>query len=508
MVTVLIVSMLSLTTIFSIYEINSKIREKTEIGLTNMAVALSYDPMISYHIGLPSGAEVIDPYVNEIRERTGVTYIVVTDMKGIRYSHCLPERIGKPFSNNSIKRAIATGDVYTYESVGTLGLTVKAFAPIFRDHQQVGVVVVGTLKGNILKEYASFIVVLIPVMLGISLIGYIGAKQLAKSIKKTIYGLEPTEIALLLKEREVILDNITDGLIAVNSEGVISVINEYAKNLLELEADLVGMSLQCLHPKMERYFNKVINSEKDFLNVEQKLNEQLKIMSNYSVIVEKKEVVGAILTFKNMSDIELLIEELAGVKDLNWDLRAQNHEFMNKLQTISGLIQLEEYDEALHYIQDITEKRNEMIACLEQIKEVSISALILGKYNRASEAKIKFSIDPNTSLTNLPSDLTGVEFGCVIGNLLENSIEALRGQQDGEIYLSIVEEEAKVVITIINNGPKIEEELRDKIFERGLSTKGDNRGLGLSNVMQILTEVNGRLYLESTEEETVWVVEV
>ena len=505
MVMIIIISVLFLVTTFSLNQINKKILEKTKTGLIDMAITISYSPIIQENVGQPFGEKIINSYVNKIRIETGVKFITVTDNNRIRYSHPNEEQVGKPFSNNNIDRAILNGDTYTDEGLGSMGVTIKAFAPIFKDRTQVGVVCVGVLKDSILDEYLEFSKGIIPIIVFVAIFGFFATKIVAKSIKKTIYGLEPVDIALLLNEKDIILNNIADGIIAVDKHGKISLINDKAKEILGIDKDLTNYTIEVLDIKIAKSFKKILNDGIPITNIEQKLDRYTSIISNYLVVKDNDTTLGTIVTFKNKTEVEVLIDELAGIKKINWDLRAQNHEFMNKLHTILGLIQLCEYEEANKYIIDISKNRNEITLALENIKEVSISALLLAKYNRASEAKVTMIIDKESTLNEIPLGMSIIQLGCIIGNIIENSIEAVIGVPNGEVYISITQEE-KLEIIIENNGHKIEEKYLDKIFKSGFSTKGDNRGLGLSNVLEIIDGVNGIINIESSETETIWYI--
>lgn len=507
MTLIIIILIVSLLSAFSLNTEIREIRKRLEIDLVRMSIILASNPIIQHNIGEEKGHEIINVYAEVMRQKTEVDFIVVTDMNAIRYSHTNAEKLGKPFSNSSINRAINNGDTYVEESKGVKGVTIKAFTPVISGGNQVGVVCVGVKKDYIAKAYKNFIIKMIPFILVVVAIGFIAAIVLSRNIKKQIYGLEPEEIAQLLKEREVIIDGITDGLIAISKLGKITLVNEKAKELLGIDDSCINKDISNLHHKILNKFNEVIESKSPIINLEQKLNDKVTIVSNYSLLENNGAILGAIMTFKRMDDVSVLIEMLAGVEKLNWDLRAQNHEFMNKLQTISGLIQLDRYKEALEYIHITTIKRNEIIKTLDNIKVVSIAALLLAKLEKAEEAKISMNIDSESNLKTLPKGINEIELGCIIGNLLENSIEALKGKKDGEIKIKI-DQEDKLKIIVSNNGEEISKETRAKIFLRGYSTKGDNRGLGLSNICEIIYGASGELSLNSTSEKTEWIVEI
>ena len=507
MTLIIIIFIVSLLSGFALNTEIREIRKRLESDLVRMSITLASNPIIQHNIGKENGSEIINVYAETMRQKTEVDFIVVTDMNAIRYSHTNGERLGKPFSNSSIDRAIKHGETYVEESKGVKGVTVKAFTPVFSEGNQVGVVCVGVKKDYIAKAYKKFIIQMIPFTLIVVTVGFIAARLLAKNIKKQIYGLEPEEIAQLLKEREVIIDGITDGLIAISKFGKITLVNERAKELLGVDDSCINKDISILHTKIFNQFNEVIERKSPIINLEQKLNDNITIVSNYSLLENNGIILGAIMTFKRMDDVSVLIEMLAGVEKLNWDLRAQNHEFMNKLQTISGLIQLDRHKEALDYIHITTIKRNEIIKTLDNIKVISIAALLLAKLEKAEEAKLSMHIDSTSNLKTLPKGINEIELGCIIGNLLENSIEALKGKKNGEIKIKI-DQEDKLRIIVSNNGAEISKESREKIFVRGYSTKGDNRGLGLSNICEIIYGASGELRLNSSSEKTEWIVEI
>jgi two-component system CitB family sensor kinase len=191
-----------------------------------------------------------------------------------------------------------------------------------------------------------------------------------------------------------------------------------------------------------------------------------------------------------------MAEELTGIKKITYALRAQNHEFMNKLHTISGLIQLEEYDKAVEYISDISQQRQGIMGTLtNRIKNVNIAGLLLAKYNKATEAKISIEIDPKSYLTQIPEHITEDEICSVIGNLIENAIDELVKIENGKLLVRLNSNENGLKIWIEDNGPGIDEKIRDKIFQRGVTTKEGNRGIGLSIVKQIIDSAGGTIRL-------------
>lgn len=212
---------------------------------------------------------------------------------------------------------------------------------------------------------------------------------------------------------------------------------------------------------------------------------------------QQGKVIGAIASFRDKTEVTRIAEELTGVKKMAWSLRAQNHEFMNKLHTIAGLIQLEEYEQALEFISDVARVRSNISNILtENIKDPSIAALLLAKYNKAEECRVNLKIDEGSKLSKLPEYITSEEIVSVLGNLIENSLDEVKNDGTGLIYIKIIEDGHFLNIKIRDNGGGIPLEIRDKIYEQGFSTKEGQRGHGMYIVKKIIDESNGIIELD------------
>lgn len=446
--------------------------------------------------------KVISEYVDmQLKNLELVDYITVADNKGVRYSHPNPQMIGKNFEGGDEDRVVRLGETYVSQATGTLGKSLRAFAPVYdENHQEIGFVSVGTLIERIekAKHLAVFYIILIG--LGGLSAGSVGAFLLANHIKKILLGLEPDEITKLYHEKIGILDAIHEGLVAIDQEGRITLMNDSALQILgfdkdEMKNQVIGRDVEEVVPNT-RMMNILSTRQAEF-DDEQKLQDTV-ILTNRIPIMNKGQVIGVIASFRDKTEVRKMAEELTGVKKLAWSLRAQNHEFMNKLHTIAGLIQLEEYEEALQFISDVARIRTEVSHILtNQIKDSSISALLLAKYNKAEECRIKLTIDEGSRLNKLPEGVNAQDLGSVIGNLIENSLDEVKNDGTGRIDIRIVEEAQFLTIQVKDNGGGIPAELQEKIFEQGFSTKEGQRGCGLSIVKKIIEECGGAICLTS-----------
>lgn len=332
------------------------------------------------------------------------------------------------------------------------------------------------------------------------LIGSVGAFLLSNNIKHTLLGLEPEEISRLYHEKAGILDAIHEGLVAIDAEGRITLMNDSAFQILHYNKKkemngILGHNVEEVIPNT-RMLN-VLKTGKAELDDEQSLNNTV-IVTNRIPIISKGKVVGVIASFRDKTQMAILAEELTGAKKLAWSLRAQNHEFMNKLHTIAGLIQLEEYEEALLFIEDVAKVRNNISNIItHNIKDNSMAALLLSKYNKAEESRVNLEIDKVSKLTTLPKNMRPDDLISVVGNLIENSLDEVRNDGSGRIYVKILENENMLEIVVRDNGKGILPMYHESIFLQGFSTKEGQRGHGMYIVKRIVDDFGGHITLLS-----------
>ncbi|HWR44510.1 sensor histidine kinase [Sporomusa sp.] len=481
------------------------IESKARSNIMNVSEMVAHSSEIVAALEAKDPNRKIGPYVAmQLKNLEQIEYIIVADMEGIRYSHPNPEMIGEKFVGGDEPRVLQKGETYISEATGTLGKSLRAFTPIYdADHKkEIGFVSVGTLTHSIETAKHTAIIYIILIGLGGLAVGIIGAFLLANNIKNTLLGLEPEEITKLYNEKMGILDAIHEGLIAVDHRGRITLINDSALHILQLEnrvnkEQIIGQYVEEVIPST-RLVNVLETGESEF-EKEQRTNSTV-IMTNRIPIMNRGKVVGAIASFRDKTEVTRMAEELTGVKRMAWSLRAQNHEFMNKLHTIAGLIQLEEYEEALQFIADVATARSNISDILTgSIKDPSVSALLLAKYNKAEECRVKLKIDKNSNLKKLPEHMTSEEIVSIIGNLIENSLDEVKNDGSGLIYIKILEDGHLLKINIKDNGGGIPLEHKEKIYEQGFSTKEGQRGHGMYIVKKIIDESGGTIDFDVNE---------
>lgn len=490
---ILVISIGSIT-ILSFMEMKRLLRDQVDRNMLNIAnsFADTYEVKECLKGNINITDELLNDEIEKARVKTNVEYIVVMDMNGIRYSHPDKNKIGEKFVGGDEERVLKTGEQYTSIASGSLGAAVRAFVPVYDElNNQIGAVAVGMLYNQFDDEVYSKMYKFISIIVMGLILGTTGAIALSYNIKKAIFGLEPEEIALILKEKEIVIENIKEGLVAVDRNGCITLYNEEAGRILGLRKSHIGNHISNF--TYESIVDTVLKSGEPRNNVEIKVRPGLNIMCKYSPIKgSKNEILGLVVTFEDLTEVRKMAEELTGIKKMAWSLRAQNHEFMNKLHTISGLVQLEEYDEVIKFINVIATSNKSLTDIVSHnIKDVSIAALILAKYTKCEEARINLTIDDDSRINRLPEYMTSDELVSIIGNLIENSIDAVKNDGTGEVYVRMHEEENTLKIIVKDNGPGVPESIRKSIYQMGISSKEGSRGFGMYIVKKIIDEANG-----------------
>lgn len=454
-------------------------------------------PEVQNNVGLTDGHLKIQPIAEQIRKKTNAEFIVVIDMERIRYSHPVLERIGQTFVGGD-EGEVLRGKEYISQAIGTLGPSLRAFVPVYRDGQQVGAVSVGIMLTAIKSMVAGLRNwILAAICFGL-IIGILGANYLAENIKNSLFGLEPQQISSILRQRDAILESVREGIIAINKDRKIIFLNNEARKILNLqEENVYGKDIKEFVPNTRLV--EVIKTGKAEYDMEQNIR-NTRIITNRVPIKVNDEVVGAIASFRDMTEIQVLAQELTGVKSYVEALRVHNHEFSNKLHTILGLIHLGNYQKAANYISETVSYHQDLISFVtKRIKEPAVCGLLIGKIGRCKELGIDFKIDNNSYLGEL-NQVNYNNLVVIIGNLLENAIDAVQlvDKKRRKITFSIFDESKKIFISVKDTGPGILDSIVEKVFNKGYTSKGkEEGGYGLYLVKSLVESYNGEIDLET-----------
>ena len=348
----------------------------------------------------------------------------------------------------------------------------------------------------------SVLFLLLMTVLGL-VVGIWGAIYLSKRIKSVLFGYEPEEIARILRERDILLNSVREGIVNINSNGRITLVNSEASVLLQQAgiknvSEIMGMNASDVLKRLP--INDIIKDGKTLVDASVKIGNTIFILTAVPLLLEDKNIVGAVLTFRKKSVVEEMANQLTGFKNYATALRAQTHEFMNKMHVIMGLIDMKAYDELKNFTQEIAYNRqSEVSYIVTRLKDITLSGFILGKISRSRELDIDFSLTEESELHS-ELDVPSVhDIVLIAGNIIENAFDALKNF-DGEriVNLSILDFDREIVIVVEDSGPGMDESIRKHIFQRGFSSKCESgHGFGLYLVKQSIDSLNGTISVES-----------
>ncbi len=470
--------------------VSQRIVQEVIKNLKNVAHIVAYDTKINDALKGEYSTEEVGTIAQKITDYAdGVEFIIVIDMDGNIYSHPQKEFLGRIYKGEAGEKPYLDKEHY-FSSKGTMGNTVKYFMPVINGDQQIGVVISGTYVNDINKLLTN-----IDRVITISIVfGLIAGTFVAIGL----FGVEPREVTELLKERSAILFAIKDGIVAVNNEGMITTINDEAKKMLGLSDEELNKPIDEVLPNIN--LESVLHTGEAEYDTEYITGGSIFITNRIPVIVSD-QIVGAVATFKDKTEITMLAKELTGVKSMVDSLRAYSHEYMNKLHVILGLIQLENYDEAQKYILQVTKQQQQILTfVMKNIKDPTTAGLLIGKFSRSREMGVELILDDSSNLGNLTGVLNEEFMVIVLGNLIDNALEATEIKECGEekkVRVFLEETRDNIIINVSDTGVGIEKADINRIFIRGFSTKQRSRGIGMSIVKRTIEAAEGEIKILS-----------
>lgn len=475
--------------------------KKRDQNLQNVAETIAKSPLLTEG-ELDEEGTVMYGYLETLKEAlSDIDVISVVDRKGIRIYHSNSDLIGTKYDGNMPDFKNHTSGFYAVDEDGPSGKQRRVYAAVYnQDGDYIGVVMAIMLAKNIHSETMQMLLIFGVITVLAIAVELVLAGRLSKKVKKSLMGYEPDVFTAMYKMRDNILETLEEGIIAIDENDIIQFINDSAIEMLgkNPREEIVGKKIEILHDEI---LTSVMKNGGKETNVN---------LSNADIILDRisiKESDGAkgtIGVLHNRAEYTKLMEDLSGTRYLVDSMRANNHDFTNKLHVILGLIQMEMYEEAISYIQNITMVQRETISkVMNAVNEPAVAALIIGKIARASELNVKFVLREacyySASDMKLPSEMMVT----VIGNLLDNAFDAMNESKNpnehNELLFGIYSRPGAVLITVDDTGKGIKKDEMEMIFMNGYSTKGNDRGTGLYQIKSMIENYGGKITVESQE---------
>jgi two-component system CitB family sensor kinase len=458
-----------------------------------------------YDGDVPPAAELANgPLQNiaaKVRAGTGVLFVVITNDRGIRLAHPNPTELGKPVSTDP--SVALSGREEVVEQTGTLGPSIRAKVPVLEldSDRVIGAVSVGMSTSSVYEllrnEQRTAALTAGPALVA----GLVLSALLARRWREQTLDLQPTEMTELVRTQEAVLHGIGEGVLATDTHGNTTFVNDEACHLLEIGSatghpvDQIGLTPRVLE---------VLRSC-DPAPTLATVGDRVLVVSARPVAREGREL-GTVLIVRDRTDIESLTRQLDAVQLMSTVLRAQRHEFANRLHLLNGLLHSGHPDEAGEYLEELlgSGPLGSALPGIDAIRDTYLQALLAAKAAGVREAGVTLRIGESTWVPGrlvFPVDVT-----TVLGNLIDNAIEATRTGSCTEktVEVELLQENSTLHIAVADSGDGVAPDFADQIFIEGTTTKQSTgsqggldggRGIGLTLSRQIARALGGDIVL-------------
>lgn len=495
------------------YFSHNRLASQYETQSLDVARAIAFAPMVRADVArydaapLTPGPALTDELANgqlqtlatEIQQHSHLLFVVIANNQGIRLSHPDPNQLGRHVSTDP-SEALAGHEVVDREE-GTLGTSVRAKVPVYgpNSNDVVGEVSVGISTAAVHRQLWTDVRTAAFLVGAALMIGVVGSVVLARRWRALTLGLQPSEMAELIRGQAAVLHGIDEGVLAVDTDWKTTFVNDEACRLLEIDSETgkpvadIGLT-----PRVLEVFRSTETTP------------ALATVGDRIVVVSARPVtrdgraLGTVLVVRDRTDIESLTRQLDAVQLMSTVLRAQRHEFANRLHLLNGLLHSGHTDQAAQYVEELlgSGPLGSAIPGIETIRDAFLQAFLAAKAASAREAGVTLTLGENTWA---PGRLAlAVDVTTVMGNLLDNAIYAARtgASETKMVEVELLQDDSTLHITVADTGDGVPPDFVDEVFTEGKSTKPDSgipggRGIGMALSRQIARALGGDIRLAS-----------
>ncbi|GAB3936881.1 ATP-binding protein [Kribbella albertanoniae] len=485
--------------------------------VTALAEQLAGSQTLRFGIRHPAPAEVLAPLLQTTLTQSGVTSITVADVDGRIIGATNPTTIGDKMTMGDPR--VAEGRGWSGELRVDEEQELVSQVPVLSQGTdlnnradgslgaRIGTVMVGERSPSVLERLrgaSSYLAI----YLGIAcLLGLLGSWLLARRIKRQTLGLEPREIVGLAEHREAMLYGLAEGVVALDPQLRVTLVNDVGRRLLDLPTDAVGRSLRELG--IEGRLREVLAGEHDGDAARDAVvvrRGRVLVMNRMDVAKDGRSL-GSVTTLRDRTELAQLERELGSFRSSTELLRAQTHEFANQLHTISGLIQIGEYDEVVSYVGALNRYRESLdLTVTRRVHDTAVAALLMAKSSVAAERRVELRVSERTTLQRLAPELSA-DIATVVGNLVDNAVDA--AAQSGTplspawVEVELRQDATSIEIEVRDSGPGVAPELAQEVFAHGFTTKAaaeGERGIGLAMIRLICRRRGGEVAVTNLDD--------
>lgn len=463
--------------------------EERGSAMRSVAEYLAGGEVVRSAIGAPAASSTLAPFVERAQALSGATDVLITDPEGTVIAASEPAKVGSTIDFGPSR--VLEGRGWSGDSEHDGNRHVTAHAPVIATDGSVeGVAVAEQIYPSLWSRVADSAADL-AVYLGLgALLGGLGTWAVSRVLKRRTRGLAADEIATLADHRAALLHSIREGVVAVDNEGRVTIMNDGARDLLGVSSDPIGRPVGDLD--LDPDLAAVLTGDAE-------TPDALVVTAGRVLVVNRRRAasggrgIGSVSTMRDRTDLGEVDQQLSSNLSITDTLRAQTHEFANRLHTISGLVELGEFEELAALLGTLTRERAALDATIgEAVEDGAVRALLVAKHSQANEAALTLNLTERSRLPSLDPGLSA-DLITVLGNLIDNAIDACRAGGGSRIDVEVSAHDDRIEVLVADDGPGVPPDLVASVFTRGFTTKADlpgGRGIGLP-LVRLLAERRG-----------------
>ncbi|MER7159895.1 sensor histidine kinase [Streptomyces lydicus] len=477
---------------------------------TAVATAVADSPAVVAAVRGKDPTAVLQPYAERLRRDAHVDFVVVMTPGGIRWTHPEPSAIGRKYLGH-IGPALH-GKVFPETHMGVLGPSVRVVAPV-HDPRQGGritaLVSAGITIETISEQLRDQVLALVGVAGAALVLGGAGTYVVNARLRRHTHGMNAQELSRMHDYHQAALHAVREGLLLLDGERRVALINDGGRELLGLSGEAVGLRVTELGlPEALTGALLAAGPRVDELHL---TGERVLVVN--SAPVSGGERRGSVITLRDHTELQALSGELDSVRGFAEALRSQAHEAANRLHAVVSLIELGRAEEAVEFATAELELAQALTdQVVGAVAEPVLAALLLGKAAQANERGVELVLTPDSRIDDglLPPGLPARDLVTVLGNLLDNAIEAAAPgpahlpPEPPRVRVTARVAGGELLLRVADNGPGVAADAAEEIFRRGWTTKqsttGHGHGLGLALVQQAVRRNGGTVALDPAPE--------
>ncbi|GAA4791050.1 sensor histidine kinase [Streptomyces ziwulingensis] len=470
-------------------------------GREARAVALSMadSPSVREAIGTGDPTAGLQPYAVRVMRDTDVDFVTIMSPEGIRWTHPDEEQIGLRFRGH-IEPALA-GRTFTETYTGTLGPSVRAVTPVRDGGRTVGLVSAGIKVEEISKQAQEQLTALLAVAGGALVLGAVGTYVINARLRRHTHGMNAAELSHVHDYHQAALHAVREGLLMLDGQYRVALINDGGRELLGVGGDVVGASVADLGLPAQ-LTGALLASEQRVDEVHLTADRVLVVNTSPVSGGERR---GTVVTLRDVTQLQSLMGELNSERGFTQALRSQAHEAANRLHTVVSLIELGRAAAAVEFATAELELAQALTdQVVAAVSEPVLAALLLGKTAQANERGVELVVSPDSRLDDglLPPSLSSRDLVTILGNLVDNAVDAAQGAVPARVTVTAYTAGGELVTRVRDTGAGVDPAHAGLVFQRGFTTKPagpGGRGLGLALVRQAVHRHGGTLTVTAAE---------